>query len=786
MFGPKFALALLAGVLLSLRLPSPPGIVLLACVVSIACAAALRWRLRAAWPVACCLGFALAGVQASLALTRQLPPALEHTQQPLRGTVVELPHHEARCTRFVLRVDDAPDLPVSLRGRRLRLAWYDDFDAPPAAADAPRLRLAAGSRWRLDAKLRAPRGLRNPGGIDSERYALVDRIVASGYVRDPAGARELARPRGLDAWREAMSARIARAVPGEGARFVRALALGDTRGLDDDDWARLRATGLTHLIAISGFHVGLVAGLFAWLVRGLWWIVPGLGRRLPRPQAMALAAAGGAAFYAALAGFALPTVRTVLMIAIVALARGLRRGRAPMDALALALCAVLLVDPLAVLTAGFWLSFGGVAWLVWCLPRGEARPLREFLSAQGVATVGLLPLGVVLFGQASLAGPFANLLAIPWWSLLVVPLSLLGMALESLHAGWGTWPWRAAEAVFDPSWRLFAWLGDSPLAMWWLPEPGPWALPLALLAAFWLLLPRGVPGKAFALLLWLPLLWPDRDLPKAGEAELVVFDVGQGLSLLVRTRERALLFDMGPAVPEGYDAGERAVVPALRALGVRRLDAAVISHGDNDHAGGFAAIADAFAIDRRFAPDGSDLSRTIADLRACRAGTAWTWDGVRFRFLHPPAHFPYLRNESSCVLRVETAHGALLLTGDIGEVIERDLLRRDPAALCADVVVVAHHGSASSSDPGFVAATGARIAPISAGYGNRFRHPRPDIVARWRHRGARTPLTAEAGALRIRLETGGPRLQTERGRDRRLWDAVGRQARAGGLSYPSE
>ena len=783
----RFALVLLSGILGCLALPQPPGRGLLACVAGVVVLAFVWRRPSARWLAVGGFGFVLAGLHATVALDRQWPPTLERAQFLLTGTVVELPRHEARATRFVLRVDDAPQQPQALRGRRVRLAWYDDFDAVPGAVDAPRLRVAAGSRWRVATRLRAPRGLRNPGGIDGEKHALVERLVATGYVHDPASARELARPQGLDAWREAMSARIAQSVRGgDGARFVRALALGDTRGLDDDDWARLRAAGLTHLIAISGFHVGIVAGVFAAIARALWWLCPGWGRRLPRPQAVALVAAGGAVFYTALAGFALPTVRTALMIAIVAAARCLRRGWRPIDALALARAAVLVFDPLSVLTAGFWLSFGGVAWLLWCLPQGAGHPLREFLAAQGVATVGLLPPGVALFGQASLIGPLANLIAIPWWSLLVVPLSLLGMALESLQPGWGAPVWRLAAAVFAPSWQLFSRLADSPLALWWLPEPAVWALPLSLLAAFWCLLPRGVPGKPLALLLWLPLLWPDRALPSRGDAELVMFDVGQGLSVLVRTRHHQLLFDMGPAIPEGFDAGERAVVPALRALGVRRLDAAIVSHGDNDHAGGFAAVAAAFAIDRRYAPQDSGLARGIPDLRDCRAGTGWVWDEVRFRFLHPPPHFPYLRNESSCVLRVETAHGAFLLTGDIGDVVERDLLRRDPVALRAAVVLVAHHGSASSSDPGFVAATGARYAPISAGHGNRFHHPRPDIVARWQRHGARTPLTADDGALRFRTGSDGIRLETERGRHRRLWDAAGRQARAGRLSYVPE
>ena len=789
MLDPRFALALLAGTLLCLWLPEPPRPCVLVWLAGTT--VLLRWpRPRAPlWLAVACAGFVLAGVRAEVALSRQLPPEMEAQVATVRGTVVELPAHEPRRTRFTFVVDDAEGQPAALRSQRLRLSWYDDYDAPPFPPNAPRYRVAAGSRWRFEVKLRAPRGLRDPGAADVEKQLLIDRVVATGHIRDDANARRIAPPRGLDAWRERMSARIAVAVPGEGARFVRALALGDTRGLDDTDWARLRAAGLTHLIAISGFHVGLVAGAAAWLVRGLWWLWPALGRRWPRPQAMPLAAMLGALGYAALAGFALPTVRTVLMIAVVAAGRLSRRGTRPVDSLALAAIAVLLFDPLSALSAGFWLSFGGVAWLLWCLPRGEGRPLREFFAAQGVATLGLLPLGVALFGQASFAAPLANPLAIPWWSLVVVPLSLLGTALDAVHAGWGVPLWRLAAACFEPSWRFFGWLTDGPLSLWWLPEPAWFAAPLALLAAFWMLLPRGVPGRALALLLWLPLLWPDRRLPRAGEAEVVVLDVGQGLSVLVRTRGHALLFDMGPAQPDGFDAGERAVSPALHALGVPALDAAVVSHGDNDHAGGFGAVAAEFAVDRRFAPPDSGLDAEIDRLRDCRAGEGWTWDGVRFRFLHPPRYFPYLRNESSCVLRIETAHGAALLTGDIGQVIERDLLRLDADAVRAEVVVVAHHGSASSSDPGFVAATGARFAALSAGDGNRFRHPRPAVVALWRRHGARAPLTADGGALRFRLAADGVSLATERGRHPRLWDAAAlrRQPRGGGsaagLSY---
>ena len=778
LFGPTSALALLAGVGTCLWLPVLLASPLLAFLLlaGVALAARKDWARIAGIALS---GFAFAGLHAAYALHQQIPGGLEGKALELSGRIVELPLHEPRRTRFEFMVDgDAAQLPA-LRDRRLRLAWYDD---DPKA----RVGLVADSRWRLPVQLRAPQALRNPGGNDGEKQAMAARIAATGYVLEPALAQRLAPPVGIEAWRERMSGRIAAAVAASSSRFVRALALGDTRSLTDDDWPRLRAAGLTHLIAISGFHVGLVAGFFALLAAAVWWLLPGLCRHVPRPFAAGFGAVAGAFAYAAMTGFALPTLRTAVMIAVLVAARCLRRRQRLADTLALGCIVLLLLDPLAILGAGFWLSFAGVAWMLWCLPveKGPRRwaMLHDFVAAQAVATLGLLPLTVTLFGQASFAGPFANLAAVPWWSLAVIPLALFGLLADSLHAGFGDVPWRAAAWCFDALWPLLSRIADSRLAMAWLPEPRWFALPLALLAVFWLLLPRGVPGKPLALLLWLPLLFPARDLPAHGEAELVAIDVGQGLSVLVRTAHHNLLYDMGPAMEDGFDAGERAVMPALHALGVRRLDAAILSHGDNDHAGGWAAVDKAFPVEALLAPAGSPAPG-IAD---CVAGQSWEWDGVRFRVLHPAQGFPYLGNEASCVVRVETRHGNALLTGDIGHYVERAMLHRESGRMRNEVVIVAHHGSAGSSDPAFVAATGARLAVVSSGAGNRFGHPRADVVRRWCGAGAEVVDTSRAGAVRVWLGRNGLRLDERRASRPRSWDAARRRHGTAGLCYAPE
>ena len=769
-FALPLAAALVAGATLALRLPALPAAGwLLAGLVAGAAGWLFGRRMALRVPGALLAGFTLCALHAAWALSLQLPVDHERSDVVLTGRVVGLPEHDDDRTRFLFRVGRSEDNPEYLRGRKLRLAWYDGW----GDRGSRRGEIEAGSAWSFTARVRAPRGLRNPGWFDGEKQSLARRIAAIGYIRDAEPVERLGEARGMDAWRDAMAGRIDASVASDSSRYVRALALGDTRQLAEADWEALRATGLTHLIAISGFHVGLVAGFFALLGAGIWRLLPGLGRWLPRPQAAAIVALAGALFYAAVAGWELPTVRTVLMIGVVVVARMARRSLRVADSLALAAVAVTLVDPLSLLTAGFWLSFAGVAWLVWCLPRvDEQRLVPGFLTAQWVATLGLLPLTAVLFGQASLAGPVANLVAIPWWSLVVVPLALLGTGLEAVQAGWGGWAWRLAAWCFDLSWPLFGWLAESRFSLWWLPEARWYALPLALVGAFWLLLPRGVPGKALAVLLWLPLLWPDRELPRHGEAELVVLDVGQGLSVLVRTARHAYLYDMGPAVPDGYDAGERVVVPALLALGVRRLHGAIVSHSDADHAGGLGAVMRRFPARARFAPRGSGIEGTAP----CLAGTGWEADGVRFRFLHPTLHFPYIRNEASCVLRVESAHGVALLMGDVGEIIEREMMRRDPDSIRADVVLAGHHGSRTSSDPTFVNATGASHALMSAGYGNRFGHPHEQVEYRWSRAGAGVLSTATGGALRVRLGEGGATVEQRRQAHPRLWDAQRRLA----------
>lgn len=695
---------------------------------------------------------------AERALAVRIDSGLEGRMLRIEGRVDGLPDRSGERIVFELvdvhAIDGTPD--QRLRGR-LRVALYQ----PAAHAQAEHI--VAGARVRADLRLRRPRGSLNPGGFDAERHALERRIAASGHVRalievDAAGAGP------VDRARQAVVDWIAQGQGGgRTAAVLRALAVGDQAPLDEDDWDVFRATGTSHLIAISGFHIGLVAGFVAWLAGWAWRVLPGLALWWPRQRGQAAFALAGAFGYSLLAGMSAPVLRTLVMIAVVAIAAMGRRPLGPAQGLAVAAVVALAVDPLAVLNAGFWLSFAGVAWLIWCLGgRPRAGLLKEFGHAQVAATLGLAPIGIALFQQFSLVGPIANIVAIPWVSLVVVPLLLAAILMLPLSQAMAGVLLSLSAHACDGLLTMLDPVARWPWAEVWLAAPPAWSLLLALAGAALVLMPRGVPGRWLGPALMLPaFVAPARGLPP-GVVDVWMLDVGQGQAVLVRDRDHAMLVDTG-ASRGGYSSARAVVLPALRAIGVERIDTLVLSHGDNDHAGGADVIAAAF-------PGVAVLAGTdMQDRRHCVAGSRWSAGAWAVEVLHPPAHFPALRNDSACVLRIDAPGGSVLLPGDVSSLIERRMLR-DGARLAADVVALPHHGSRSSSDPAFVAAVGAGLALASAGWRNRFGHPHAEVVARWRGQGAHVLDTGGSGAIGVRLAPDQPpEVRRWRSQARRYW-----------------
>ncbi|MFT3789651.1 MAG: DNA internalization-related competence protein ComEC/Rec2 [Rudaea sp.] len=714
-----------------------------------------RWR----WAGFVLLGMAWTIWRADHALSARLPSSLEGEDIVVSGEVLGLPRAQDEATRFDLAVHTAErnGEPAPIFGT-LRLHWY-------ASEKTVVPDIAPCSQWRLHVRLKRPRGLVDPGGFDFERYALSEGITATGYVREDAIDRTTGTRRFcVEGLRQRLSQGIADALgPGAQSDVLRALAFGDQQAMDEGEWNVARATGIPHLIAISGLHIALFAGFGVLLVRELWKIAPRLTLRWPAPLIEALVSIVSGLAYAAISGLGLPTRRALVMIGILLAANLIRRARAPVHGLAFAVIVLLALDPLCVLSAGFWLSFVGVAWLMFCLGgRGERRRWwQEMGSAQWAASLGLLPLTIWFFGQSSLIGPVANLIAVPAICFFILPVAVCGALLQLALPLIGVPLLKAAGLAMQALWWLLERMANWPGALWYFPEPSTWAFALAMLGAVWLLMPRGLPARGLGLALFLPLLAPARHTLAEGEFEALMLDVGQGLSLVVRTRDHALVYDAGARFPSGFDLGEAAVVPALRALGIEDIDRLVISHGDNDHAGGAAAVLAAFPHARVAS---GEPERLTVPASQCLAGEAWNWNGVAFRIVHPHEPLAAKDNDRCCVLEVRSGDSALLLTGDITAAVEGDVAAALAPPAPHTIVQAAHHGSKTSSSEAFLAAAKPEWMLVSAGYRNRFGHPAPTVVARYRDDGIGMFDTAQSGFADLRFTPDAPPRFIEKGR----------------------
>lgn len=726
--------------------------------------------------VAVCLAFAIgfcwSALRAEWRLGESLPMQWEQRDIAVRGVVASLPQvYDSGMVRFRFLVEEA-EAPVP---RRIQLSWYaqgwggERFDVPA---------LRPGERWGLVVRLRRPHGLFNPHGFDQEARWLEEGVRAVGYVRAQAPSERLdtfvlradsLMHRARDHVRHRFGQGLGEATY---AGILIALAVGDQRAIPEAQWEVFRNTAVAHLVSISGLHVSLVAVFGGGLVALLWWCVPRLAERLPRRRAMAAGGLLCAAAYAVLAGLGLPVQRALLMLAVACLALMLGRETRPGSVLALALIVVLAVDPWAVMSAGFWLSFGAVS-IIMAVVAGRFPPPGKLAGAvriQLAITLALSPLLLALFGAFSLVSPLANAFAIPVVSFFVTPLVLVAMVL----------PWSAPLDIahWAAAWMMAGLerLAALPIAMWHGPAVPSGLIILALAGCAWLLMPSGTKGKSAAVLALVPMLLWTPARPPSGSAWLTVFDVGQGLAVHVQTASHDLLYDAGPPYGPVSDAGRRVILPFLQAEGVRRLDRMIVSHAHNDHLGGAASILRAIEVgDVTADVDARHALRREAGGRIapCAAGARWEWDGVRFEVLYPvasAARLPFnALNDDSCVVRVEAGGHAVLLTGDIEAGAERHLVRAVAERLQSDVVVVPHHGSRTSSSPAFARATGARHAIHSAGMLNPFRHPHPLVWARWDALGARNWRTDSQGAIRIRLDAHGVEVVSERERRRRYW-----------------
>ena len=773
-------------------LPAYPVLWLIAGLLSLALLPrylpAMRHAVRAG--TGAMLGFGWAAVLAHASLASELALADEGRDLLVVGTVDSLPNRFSQGERFNFAVERVLT-PNAVVSPKIALSWYAGFRGDPQPVGDVR----PGERWQLKVRLQRPHGNANPYGFDYELWQMEQGVRATGYIRAEGDNRRLdsfvLTPHNLiERSRAQLRDRIQRILGDRPyAGVIIALVIGDQRAITQSDWTIFNRTGISHLISISGLHITMMAGLAA--VAASWfWRRSFIGRRyrlpllLPSRKAAAIVGMLAALAYVLLAGFGVPAQRTLYMLCVVAVATWLDRLTSISHVLALAAAVVVLIDPWAVMWPGFWLSFGAVTIILYASvgrtarhkaarppdlaadslhpARGQpltrrqhlAATLRAAVNTQYAITFGLVPLTMLLFSQISIISPAANAIAIPLVSLLVTPMALAGSVMPDL----------LAQPLLTGAHELVRWLAIAlewcsglRWAVWAAPAPPWWLFCWALFGTAWLLAPRGWPMRWLGLATWIPLLLAEPWKPAPGAVRVTAFDVGQGMALLVETANHRLLYDTGPAYSLESNGGNRVILPYLRARGIGALDGIVVSHADSDHSGGALAIL--ASVKAGWLLSSLDLGHPIARAAPhvrCAAGQHWQWDGVQFEVLHPTASSYANRslktNARSCTLKITSAAGSLLLPGDIEAAQEQDLLAREGGALRADILLAPHHGSGTSSTPGFMAAVMPVTGVFQVGHRNRYRHPKAEVVQRYRDMNVRVLRTDQSGALTIDLD----------------------------------
>ena len=748
---------------------------------------------------ACTFGFFYAAFFAQQRLSDALPAEWQGKDIQIIGVVGKLPTQHEHGLRFIFDVEQVLT-PNAIVPPHILLASY-------AGAQEEPLDIHAGERWRFTVRLKQPHGSSNPHDFDFEAWMLENKLRANGYihltednlrldalVQSPDYTIQSLREKVRDRIQKTLNSfpnqphplPIPHAVRGKWVRdsaevsvveknnyigVLTALAIGDQAGIPAAQWQVFTRTGVNHLMSISGLHITMLSGLAFAASYWLWRRSARLTRALPARKAAALIGLLVALVYALLAGYGVPAQRTVYMLATIASVLWLSRTVAPSQTLAAALLVVLLLDPWAVLSPGFWLSFGAVA-LIFYVTAHRLRPphwLVTYGRVQWAMSIGLIPPLLAMFQQVSLVSPIANAFAIPLVSFVVVPLTLLGTVLPF---DWLLWLAHQAMRVCG---YLLEWLNNLPEVVWTQHAPPTWSIAIGMFGVLWMLLPRGFPARWLGLIALLPMFLVLPALPPEGTLRLVIFDVGQGLAVAAQTHNHALLYDTGPNFNSEANSGNRILIPALRGMGIAQLDGLILTHDDNDHTGGALSILQGLPVNWLSSSLAANhpLLQHASNTQRCIDGQTWEWDGVHFEVLHPSAESYAAEkirdNNRGCVLKISTGKHSVLLAADIEKESEWRLLKQHEEKLPSTLLVVPHHGSKTSSVNAFVAAIHPRYAVFTVGYRNRFGHPREEVVERYRAIGSELLRSDTDGAIVVEMDTQNISVERYRKSHARYW-----------------
>ncbi len=709
------------------------------------------WRLALIFLIGACW----TALFAQYYLLQRLPENLAGHDLLITGVVSGLPDYTDKSVRFNFDVTQYLSLTDSkLKSQlpaRLRLSWYHHKG-----------KIHNGERWQLKVRLKPPHGMQNPGGFDYEKWLYQQSIHATGYVRKSQDNQRLLEAGfSIGFLREKLLSILSNLPDKTHQGLLQALTIGHKSAITQDQWQVLIQTGTSHLMAISGLHIGLIAGLFFYLVRCL---VPAfICQYISASQVAALFSLIAGGFYALLAGFSVPTQRAFIMLLVFTLAILIKRPALSLNTWSLALIAVLIIDPVSVLSAGFWLSFVAVFIIMLVVSarvKSSKNKLHNWLQGmriQWLIAISMLPLSLLLFQQGSIISPLANMIAIPLVGLVIVPLVLFASFISAFSVEAGTWLFALSSDGFSLIWALLTWLSALPFSSW-QQSSVPLLEGLLAIAGFLLLLmPKGFPLRYAGVLLLLPMLLFRYPRPAAEAFWIDIIDVGQGLSVLVQTQNRTLLYDSGARFSDRFDMGRQVIVPYLNYIGIVKLDTLIISHGDNDHAGGASAVLSMLDVDKVLAESQvpKDKFNSYVTHQACEAGLRWNWDGVNFAILHPDKFYRGRKsNNRSCVLKIWNEHNSILLPGDIERKAELQLINLYPDNLDSDVLLVAHHGSNSSSASAWLEKVTPQLAVVSAGYRNRFGHPTEKIKQRYQLFNIDLLNTASSGMIMLKFSAG--------------------------------